>query len=447
MWKIIFNSWLSLVIFMALVIFVPYRVSFFTFKYSDFWLVMCLFYQYYNGWSAFIPFNGRNFLKNFGLVMGITAVIGTMMQALKDGTPVSLDFLSHFYRFIRYLLIFKFVENILMAAKPVEIPKILNGYTLIGSVVLLFSFIEYNHIQPFSTTILSWYYIYEPEMLSEYLLQINRLSGIMGNPNATAIFITTTLIYPVFSLIKKPENLHTKIFFIIYILLGAYVIVVMTASRSSIIFLTFIVIYSIFISFSSLYMAVRNILMIAISILVLLFVLNTYQVNIEFSDRVKYLAEGKDSRGKKTGMLELTGRDKLWQDRIETFKTNADTFTLFFGMGYTKKYSDYADNGLLGSFLNLGFIGFIFRLLLYVITIKLLFNYSFKIFKGTRSVNALILSLVSFIFLAWELTADTVEHIKIGQLFFLFISAGFVLVSKKMNEDKLNESYSTHLVR
>src|SRR5688572_18501373 len=98
----IYNSTIALIVFITLVIFVPYDVSFFAFKVSDIWLMLCLYLQYANGFYYKINYHSRSFLKNFGLYMGALAIIGTVFQAWHDDTSIIPGYFSEFYRFFRY---------------------------------------------------------------------------------------------------------------------------------------------------------------------------------------------------------------------------------------------------------------------------------------------------------------------------------------------------------
>ena len=112
--KTFYNSWFSLIVFVGLIIFVPYKVSYFSFKASDVWLWMCLALQYLHGYYLKADFRNRLFIKTLGLWMGVIAILGTLFQAWHDGTRFEPEFISEFYRFFRYFLIFKLVENVVV---------------------------------------------------------------------------------------------------------------------------------------------------------------------------------------------------------------------------------------------------------------------------------------------------------------------------------------------
>jgi hypothetical protein len=429
--KTLFNSWFSLAVFVVLIILVPYKVSFFTFKPSDFWLIAALFYQYSSGNNRKIQFKGRKLLVSFGIVLGVTAVIATFLQAYSDVNPLKLSFFSHFFRFFRFYLIYKFVENIILSNTASFSRKFLNAYTWIGGVVFLLSFLEYLGVQPFSNIILGLYYVADDERLLLYLQEIQRLSGVMGNANATAITVLSFLIYPSVNLILRKSSVKVNIINILYVLTGTYIILIMTSSRTSILMTLLMFLFLIFMSIRNKKSIIRLASVTLLFLITIFILINTLDLSFELSDRVTYLIEGRNTRGEKSNISEIMGREELWQDRIDGFIQHGHSLSVFTGMGYTKVYKDYADNGLLSSFLNLGLIGLISRIMLYYLVISFVFKYSIKMFsKSEHYWAALTFSLIALLLLAWEITSDSVEHIKIGQLLFMFISISGVVIAK-----------------
>lgn len=441
--KFFFNSWFSLAVFVVLVIFVPYRVSFLSLKPSDFWLFAVLFYQYNSGNNFSIQFKGRKLLVRFGIILGITAVLGTFLQAFSDGTPINAAFISHFYRFFRFFLIFKFVENIVLSNSFTVSEKFLKTYTWIGGVVFLMSFIEYFYIQPYSSIILGLYYVAPEETLTSYLHEIGRLSGVMGNPNATAITILSFLIFPSILLIQKQSSFMVKLISISFVFTGIYILLIMTASRTAILLSLLLITILLSLSFTKISFFTRLALISISSLVILYFVVDAFQISFELSDRVLNLAQGRNTLGEKAGVIEIMGREFLWKDRIDNFQENGHFLSVITGMGYTKIYKDYADNGLFSSFLNLGLVGLSLRIMIYILVVKLVFKYGIRIFRqDEQQVSIVAFSMIAFFFLAWEITAETVEHIKVGQLFFLFVSLGAVSVARYLNSNRNKNEYT-----
>ena len=91
-------------------------------------------------------------------------------------------------------------------------------------------------------------------------------------------------------------------------------------------------------------------------------------------------------------------------------------------MGYTKKYEDYSDDGFLGSFVNNGIIGLFLKLYLYYLIFILGIKNGIHLFRKYNIYIIISLVLIVTIFLMSEITIDTLEHYKLSQLFYLFIS-------------------------
>jgi hypothetical protein len=359
--------------------------------------------------------------------MGITAVIATIFQAEQDGMSIEPVFFSHFYRFFRYLLIFKFSENVILSSHPKDFLKFLNAYTVIGTIVIVLSFLEFYSVGPVQKMIVSLYFVVPDQTFAEHFKESGRLSGVMGNSNATGIFMTSTIVYPVFSLALRNNKSMKKILFLVYLLAAIFVIVVMTASRTSIIISGLIFILLLLFSFSKIQNAIRFAFVFVSAVLLGVFFYTQFASEFVIPDRVVNISEGKDTRGESAGFWETVGRNELWKDRLTTYQNHAHPFAALVGMGYTKLYKDYSDNGLISSFFNLGLGGALMRLFLYYLVIRYCVIRSFKNFKrSNNNYHPIILGTISFVFILWEFTAETIEHIKIGQLFYLFFCATYI---------------------
>ncbi len=429
--KTFYNSWFSLIVFVGLIIFVPYKVSYFSFKASDVWLWMCLALQYLHGYYLKADFRNRLFIKTLGLWMGVIAILGTLFQAWHDGTRFEPEFISEFYRFFRYFLIFKLVENVVVNSTRWDVKKFFYAYTAMGGIVVVLSFLEFYAVGPFKDIVLSFYYIVPDQTFDEYFEEFGRLLGVMGNSNATGIYMTSTLVFPFFFLILKRESLLMRLVLVSYVLLALIVIVFMTASRTSIIISILLFLFVVLLSFAQVKNFVRFIVFMIIGILLGVFLYSEYGAEITLADRVTYFFEGRSTSGEKVGFIESLGRNELWLNRVHTFEHHANPVAAVTGMGYTHVYKEYSDNGLLSSFFNGGMAGLILRCALYFLVFKYCVWDAFKRYKRVSAdAFPLITGVISFAFILWELTADLVEHVKLGQLFYLTFSFSVIYVAR-----------------
>lgn len=152
-----------------------------------------------------------------------------------------------------------------------------------------------------------------------------------------------------------------------------------------------------------------------------------YLPNIKFQERILNVFSGEMSGGNKInysikGFGEITGRSELWNNRIKTFSKHGNPISIIFGLGYTKIYEDYSDDGFLGSFINNGISGLLLKLYLFYLVIILGIKNGIYLFRRNNNYIIISLVLIVTIFLMSEITMDTVERLKLGQLFYLFIS-------------------------
>jgi O-antigen ligase len=426
-----YNSWISLTVFVGLIIFIPYQASFFSFKVADIWLWLCLALQSVHGLNRSIQFKSKKFVKYFGLWVGILAIIATLFQAWQDKTPINPSFFSEFYRFFRYFLIFKLVENVVLNSNSKELRRFLYSIIGMGAIVIILAFFEFYSVGPIQKVILSFYYVVPDQSFEENLEEFGRLLGVLGNSNTTAIFLTSTLVFPVCSVALRGESILNKMLLISYVLFACYVISAMTSSRTSII-ISIILFLFVFILSSSKGTNFRRFFFLTVVVLAVgVFFYNHYGSNNLFSDRLVFFFEGKNTKGEKVGFIESMGRNELWNQRISTFKRRGNTVAFLTGMGYTKVYKDYSDNGMLSSFINGGLIGLVLRLILYYIIFRYSFWNSLKKYRRSElNFFSMILGAISIVYVLWELTVDMVEHIKIGQIFYLFFSMSLVCNAK-----------------
>jgi hypothetical protein len=199
----LYCSWKALVVFVFILIYQPPKATIFAIRPSDVWLLFCLLLQYINGYNITFHFRNRFLIRNYGLFMGILAIIATLIQASYTNLSLHISFIFDFYRFLRFLLIFKFVENILFDFNTDDAQKFWRGYTLMGIIIMILSFLEFNEIMPYKQIIMDQYY-YNPDLIAEaYLTKVGRSAGVMGNANANAILLVSTLTYPLLRIGNK----------------------------------------------------------------------------------------------------------------------------------------------------------------------------------------------------------------------------------------------------
>ena len=424
-------SWIALIVFVLLLIFQPSKMTFYALRPSDGWLIICLFFQYFNGYNVIIPFRNRFLVKNFGLFIGIIAIIATLIQASYANIPLDISFIFNFYRLLRFLLIFKFVENILFDFTRDDAEKFMRAYTLMGLIILVLSFLEFYGIQPFKQILMDLYYERPDYELDDYLSQVDRLAGVMGNPNTTALIILTTLTYPLLKIGSKGIPFIFRLIYFAYILAAVYVLFVMTGSRSSILTLFLIFAFVLFSSISRLKELLLAVMLSGLLMATGYFLYKQFKSEVRIQDRVTESISGADFQLSVKGIAVWTGRYELWQRRFNTFHREGNQLAVLIGLGYTKPDEDYADNGLISTFLNNGLIGLLLKLLLFFTFIIYGFWGAIRYFQHKEiDIPFLAISLSTFALLLWELTADLTDHYKLGQLFYLFLSTVMLVNGK-----------------
>jgi len=433
-----YTSWIAIAVFVFIIIFQPAKATFYAIRPSDVWLLFCLFLQVKNGYNLIIHFRNRFLIRNYGLFMGILAIIATLIQASYSNISLNTAYIFNFYRFLRFLLIFKFVENILFYFSSNDAQKFWRVYTLIGIVVLILSFIEFNNFMSLRLLLTNLYFEMPEEYLEVYLVNAERLHGVMGNCNATAILLVSTLTYPLLSIVNIGGRPINKILYIVYVFLVVYVLVVMTASRTSI-FISLIILVLI------LFAASRRLkeAFLAVSIMIILtatgiYLYHRFESEIIVQDRITKTFQGEeDFQLSAEGLAKWANRSEMWQERFKTFQNEGNQLAIILGLGYTGAYKDYADNGLIASFINNGITGLILKLFLFYIFIKFGLIRAIRYFRWFEiDFPCLAFSISAFSLLLWELTADLTEHYKLGQLFYLFLSIAMIINGKIFSKNR-----------
>jgi hypothetical protein len=429
--KSFYNSWVALVVFIFLIIFQPDKMTFYAIRPADIWLIFCLILQVLTVENIIIRFRKRFIVKNYGFLIGVLAIVATIVQASYANLTVSDSFIFQFYRFLRFLLIFKFAENITGNLKVNNFHKFWKIFTIIGLFVIVLSWLEFYSVSPYKELIMDLYF-FNPDMIEAYLINVERLAGVMGNANATAILLVCTLPYSLLQIANEDRNLLTKTIHIFYFFAVVYVLAVMTASRTAI-FISVLIPMIIFIA------SLRRLkdIVVFISIILFLTILgvslyNHFESKIVVQERIINAVQGEeDFTLSAKGLGKWANRYELWNERFSTFRNEGNQLAILIGLGYTKAYKDYADNGLISTFINTGTIGLILKLILFFIFIKYGFLRAIKNYRRFRiDSGCLAFALVAFGLLLWEFTADLTEHFKLGQLFYLFLSIALIINGK-----------------
>ncbi len=417
----LYCSWKTLVIFIILIIFEPPKLTFYAIRPSDCWLLICLLFQYINGYNIILPFRNRFLVKNYGLFIGILAFIATLIQASSAGLTLDISFIFEFYRFLRFLLIFKLVENILNDFTSYDAARFWRVYTLMGITIMVLSFLEYNSIQPFKQTIMDLYYERPQSELEDYLIKVDRLAGVMGNPNTTAMLFVTTLTYPLLKIGSKGNSLINRLFYTAYILAAIYVLLVMTGSRTSILALAVLFAFILLAKSNQLKELMLFLLVLILFSILAFYLYQHFKSEAVIQNRITEALSGKNSPAPAEN--KFAGRYVLWQDRFKTFANEGNPLALLIGLGYTKAYPEYADNGFISAFINNGLIGLILKLFVFYIFITSGFIRAIIDYRHSKLDSSfLAIALSAFALIIWEFTADLTEHYKLGQLFYLFLS-------------------------
>jgi len=426
-----YSSWIVLAVFVFILIFQPTKATFYAIRPSDIWLLFCLFYQLKNGYNITIHFRNRFLIRNYGLFIGVLAIIATLLQASYANISLDISFIFQFYRFLRFLLIFKFVENIFFNFSSDDVKKFWKAYTLMGLVIIILSFLEFNNIQPFKSIIMDQYYYLHDDTIEEYLIKVERLAGVMGNANATAILLVSTLPYPLLRIGNEGGRFIKKFFYIVYVFTVVYVLIVMTASRTAI-FTSLFVLLFMFISASRSFKEISMVFVLTLLLaLTGVFIYYQFGSDIKVQDRITNAFRGENIQLSDNGMGEWAAHYDLWRDRLKTFKNEGNQLSMFLGMGYTRAYNETTDNGLISAFINNGLTGLILKLFLFYIFIKFGLLRAIHYYRWNEiDISSLAFAISAFAFLLWESTADMTEHYKLGQLFYLFLSIVMIINGK-----------------
>lgn len=429
--KPFYIDWIAAAVFVLLLVFQPHQMAFYALRPSDSWLILCIILQYFNGYFNAISFKKRFLIEYFGLFIGLIAIVATMIQASYAKITLDDSFIFNFYRFFRFLLIFKFIENIVFISGNNAIKKLLETLTITGIIVVVLSFLEFYGVEPFKTIIMSFYYARPESELESYLLEVDRLAGVMGNPNTTALLLLVSMIYPLAQLKNKKASFSRKIILIAFLIAGTYVLLIMTGSRSSIITLVFIVVLFIIVTAKNLKETLISFVLMVFLAATGLFINKQFNQDSFAHERITDSFRNSNFEFTIKGFAVWTGRYDLWNHRFRTFHNEGNQLALLFGLGYTVPDQDYADNGFVSTFINNGIIGLVLKFSLYYLFIFFGCRETVRNFRLNKvGMINLVISLMAFALLMWEMTADLTDHYKLGQLFYLLLSITMIQTSR-----------------
>lgn len=421
------NSWKMVAIMLLLVTFQPNGLTLFSLRISDFFMFYILLFQKTE--NKFFKNNLKeyNFIRFFGITMGIVALIATLLENSIFESTINFKGLAQTYRWFKYTMIFIIISNVKFTTKNYE--SIIRYYVI---ALLAFTPIIYAEFYDFynaRSIVGAVYYssfsgklgnTYYQRDINDYVYEFDnedtsrtyRAIGFAGNTNAVAIF------YALGSCLLVPLILFSKRSFQVYISIGIY----------------FLFISTILIAFGSrtAIVAVLNGLIVGLLYFVskrndfkriFFFTIIIYGVFMFLNSRdliQERIFETIDDYNKTGGdIFKTSGRDGLWEERINNFNRYGHSLAAVVGMGYTPWLENYADNGYLSSFLNRGIIGAVYHIAFFIL-ILIKFRLVNKYLKISLVPISLFLALLSLIY--FEFSAEMIEDIRIGQVFFVLVS-------------------------
>lgn len=428
-------SYNSLIILIFVVLFQPEQTTFMALRPSDLVLLLIYFYQILTGVPR-LKITKFKFLKNFGIYFAFIITISLISLVLYTDHNVSADRLYWIYHFLRFYLLFIIVSKIVMCDDRFG-SILIKGYLFMILLVILSSFFQYFHIEPFSQIINELYVSSEP--LNLYYLTDNiRVVGVIGNTNALAIIMAS--IAPIFLIPLFQKTQHNYIVLTIYLvsfLLLFFSVAFLTSSRTSIISILFCLFFVLFNNIKS-HSAIKTISLLTIFTSILFLIINTSFIEILVPERILLFFESPFQDKNDAG--NWFNRSYFWEEKIRIFNHINYPLKSIFGLSNVYKDIITADNGILTTFFNYGFMGAALRTLLYFYIIILLYK-STKLHKhhNNAQTNQVYLSvLIVFLLLIFDFSSEVLEYYKISQVFYIFLTISVVkyniLISQKNNE-------------
>jgi len=422
-----FNSWKFIAFFIFVVFFQPTNVALYAFRFSDLLLFLALLFQVKNENQKTTNFKEYKSLFNLGIFMGSIAFISTLFEYLYLAAPIKSQIFAHFYRWFRFTLILLVVINIPMNKKDYE--KLIRFFVIMLLIYLPFVFFEFYDLFNVKYFIVGTYlpilgggvnaseeyiYSFEREMFTY------RAVAFTGNANMSAI-LYAMVANILFANVMYSQKFKTVLFSLFFMFASLTAILSAFGSRTSTIVFVFNTLIFLYINQKDKAKVALKGIGIFISAIILFIIL--LSADLIQGRIITTVEEYDDSKS----VAAVAGRDEFWQSRIEDFITFGNPASIFVGLGYTKLIEDFADNGFLGTFLNLGLIGLYLHLGFIFLILK-----QFKNVKkvSTQYTHPLLIFLILVSSIYFETTADPLENFKYAQFYVLMA----VLLYKSLNE-------------
>lgn len=422
-----YNTWKFIAFFILVVFFQPTNVAFYAFRFSDLLLFMALLFQAKNLDPNLTNYKEYKQLYNLGIAFGSIAFISTLFEYLYLAAPIKPQIFAHFYRWFRFTIILLVVNNISLSKLDYE--KLIRFFVVMLMIYLPFTFFEFYDLFNVKYFIVNTYlpilgdgvvaseeyiYSFEREVFTY------RAVGFTGNANMSGIMyaMASSILFINIMYSKKMVNSITSL---VFLLASLSSILTVFGSRTSIIVFVLNTILFLFLNQKN-KIAVNvkgiSIIVAAIGLFVILLSADLIQGRI-----ISTVEEYDDSKS----VAEVAGRDEFWQSRIDDYFKYGNPASLLIGLGYTKIIEDFADNGFLGTFLNMGILGLYFHLGFIFMVLK---QYKLVRKVSINFTHPLIFFLILVSSIYFESTADPLENFKYAQFYVLIA----VLLFKSLND-------------
>ncbi len=422
-----YNTWKFIAFFIFVVFFQPTNVAFYAFRFSDLLLFLALMFQAKTQLRDTTNFKEYKVLYNLGIAMGSIAFISTLFEYLYLAAPIKPQIFAHFYRWFRFTLILMVVNNITMTKEDYE--KLIRFFVIMLIVYLPFVYFEFYDLFNVKYFIVNTYlpvlgggivasdeyiYSFEREVFTY------RAVGFTGNANMSAILYAMVSSI-LFANIMYSKKLMTTIFSLVFLFGSLISIFTVFGSRTAIVVFVFNTLLFLYLNQKDkTKVTFKGISIIVATVFLFVFLLAADLIQGRIISTVEEYDDTKS-------VTAVAGRDEFWQSRIDDFVKYANPASIFVGLGYTKIIEDFADNGFLGTFLNLGLIGLYFHLGFIFIILKQ-FRHVKVVSKWVTHPLIFFMILTSSIY--FESTADPLENFKYAQFYVLMA----VLLFKSLNE-------------
>ncbi len=422
-----YNTWKFIAFFIFVVFFQPTNVALYAFRFSDLLLFLALMFQAKSSLRSITNYKEYKVLYNLGIAMGSIAFISTLFEYLYLAVPIKPQIFAHFYRWYRFTLILMVVTNIKMEKEDYE--KLIRFFVIMLMVYLPFVYFEFYDLFNVKYFIVNTYlpvlgggvvasdeYIYS----FEREVYTYRAVGFTGNANMSAILYAMAGSI-LFTNVMYSKKLIKTLISLVFLFGSLTAILTVFGSRTSIVVFVFNTLLFLYLNQKDkTAINVKGISIIVATVFLFLILLSADLIQGRIISTVEEYDDTKS-------VAAVAGRDEFWQSRIDDFVKYANPASIFVGLGYTKVIEDFADNGFLGTFLNLGLVGLYFHLGFIFIILK---QYKPVKIVSKWVTHPLIFFMILTSSIYFESTADPLENFKYAQFYVLMA----VLLFKSLNE-------------